>query len=172
MLRQQSRPDPDSRRSISGRSATRRLLLLSLPLLVGGCGMMPKMSPDANVSTVTLSASPDANDGFPVPVDIVVVRTDGLVGTVGALAARDWFAKRDQMRKDAADRMSVWSFEIVAGRTQAPFSISRSDRWDAKGIFVFANYIAPGDHRLRIDTLDRADVVLGPRDLSAAPSAK
>lgn len=159
-------------RSVSGRPASRRLILAGLPLLVAGCGLMPKMSPDANVSTVTLSASPDANDGFPVPVDIVVVRTDGLVGTVGALAARDWFAKRDQMRKDAADRMSVWSFEIVAGRTQAPFSISRSDRWDAKGIFVFANYIAPGDHRLRIDTLDRADVILGPRDISAAPTAQ
>lgn len=115
-----------------------------------------------------MSAAANANDGSAIAVDIVSLESDSLVETVMGMSANDWFAGRDQFVADNRGRANVWSYELVPGQSIAPVHFSRSERWDAKAIVVFAHYLNPGDHRLRVDTVSDPQVVLGPRTLTLA----
>lgn len=150
------------------RSPSRIAALALLALILAGCGMLPRVTPDAATRSLTITAASTANDGFAVAVDIVAVESDALVATVMAMSANDWFAGRDQFAADNIGRATLWSYELVPGQTIEPIQFSRSERWDARAIVVFAHYLGPGDHRLRVDTLESPQVVLGPRTLSLA----
>lgn len=135
--------------------------LLALPL--AGCGLVFR-SP-VHTRTVELRAAPRANDDTPVRVQLVVVRDDELAKTVGTLSAARWFATRDQMRADFPATLETAQWELVPGQTvrigRLPFR-----RRGARALFVFADYLAPGDHRARADPWTRATVELGERDFT------
>lgn len=141
------------------------MLLLSIPLLLGACGLFSDSIP---LSTVGFQVDNGANGDAPVPVDVVLISSSDLTPTLLALTAAEWFGRKAQLLRDSPETLRVQSFELVPGSTIAPQRINRRPRPVAA--LVFANYQTPGAHRLRLVTQDEAIIRLGTRDLLIAPT--
>lgn len=139
------------------------LLLGGVLLLAAGCG-----SP-VRTRAFAVQVAPEANDRSPVPVALVVVYDPSLLETVAALTARDWFRQREQLARDFPGGFTALSWEFVPGQ-RVPLQPVRFRHRRARGAFVFADYAAPGDHRIRIDPYRRVTIRLLDDDLSVAPS--
>lgn len=128
-------------------------LLLALAFVMGGCG------PRVSTRSFTLLANAEANDRSPVPVELVLVRDPALVEVLGALGARAWFEGRVQLTRDHPDAFETREWELVPGqqiRIDFPFGSRKG-----AALFVFANYLSAGAHRVRVDGLERFTLVLG-----------
>lgn len=130
------------------------LLALLAVVLATGCGRGA-----VRTKLFTVRADSAANRSTPVPVDLVVVFDKKLVDELGALPAREWFAKRAQFSRDHPTGYWVASWELVPGQT-LPLQRLPYRRRGARAAFVFADYLERGDHRVRIDPFRAATVVL------------
>jgi type VI secretion system protein len=122
----------------------------------------------AKVSTrgFEVVAAPDANRHSPIPVDLVLVRTDALAAIVTGLSAKQWFAQRSQLLKDHPGDLEYRSWEFVPGK------VSEIDRFpfdSRKGIalVVFADYLSEGAHRLRVDPMKKFRLTLSEEGFQA-----
>lgn len=134
--------------------------MLICALSLSGCGLMPNLIPDIQTEKIRISASPKVNQGFPVAVDIVLLNENLLVEVVKDLSGKEWFKKRDQFAIDHPKLAHVIRREVVEGENLPVVKLKYSQRTKAKGVFVFANFLADGTHRLRIDTIKEPKIVL------------
>lgn len=110
-------------------------------------------------------AAPNANNDFPVAVDIVAVKDGEFAQVLAETPARDWFQQRDSFLSSNADALNVQSFELVPGQTIKDISYSWGDRRTYSAIFVYADFMRPGIHRARIDQFDSPTILLGSNTL-------
>ena len=101
-----------------------------------------------------VTVAPDANADQPVPVDVVMVWNKKMAGQVSELAAKDWFQRKRQMRRDDPDEraFAVREWEWVPGQDVPALDVvvpSRHFR-GANAVFLFANYPGDGPHRVRM----------------------
>lgn len=91
----------------------------------------------------------DANNDSATAVDIVLVYDEGLVKEFIGMPADKYFANAKQFRNDYAQNVSVYHWEVVPGQLipSQRLNITRSAPLAA---FVYARYLSPGDHRIRI----------------------
>ena len=102
--------------------------------------------------SVTLAADADANLNSAVAVDLVMLHDDETLGLVQNLPAAKWFATRDDLFKTFPKGLTFQSVEVVPGQTlQIKQDIFLQKRQTAT--LVFANYLTPGEHRVRVDQL-------------------
>lgn len=129
------------------------LVLALLPGVLTGCA--------ASVSTKAFQvvAAPDANRTSPVPVDLVLVRAEALVPVLTALSARQWFEGREQFLRDYPGGLEYRSWEFVPRQVLEVGRLPFSDR-KGYALLVFADYLAEGVHRLRVDPLEEFRLVL------------
>jgi type VI secretion system protein len=132
-------------------------------LLLSGCGLF-SASPPVRLSTVSFQVAAQANDDTPIAVDLVMVGKRDIVDTIGQLNAADWFARKNQLRRDYPDQLSVMDWELVPGQG-VPATKVEPDR-KAWAAYFFAAYAAPGAHRAAVTNLHDVDVTLGPDDLT------
>ncbi len=151
----------DSEKKIS----TYSIAVLLLGMLLVSCSYVPKLLPDVNIKTIQIVASSKANQGFPVAVDVVVVNDELLLKTVEGLSAKDWFSGRGQFLTDHSETAVIVSREVVPGKRAPIIELARSIRVDAKAVFIFANYIDQSVNRLRIDSIEEAQVVLSAKTI-------
>ncbi|MBU26292.1 MAG: hypothetical protein CMD99_09735 [Gammaproteobacteria bacterium] len=151
----------DSEKKIS----TYSIAVLLLGMLLVSCSYVPKLLPDVNIETIQIVASSKANQGFPVAVDVVVVNDELLLKTVEGLSAKDWFSGRGQFLTDHSETAVIVSREVVPGKRAPIIELARSIRVDAKAVFIFANYIDQSVNRLRIDSIEEAQVVLSAKTI-------
>lgn len=135
-----------------GRSL-RCLLALSLTAclaLVGCSSGGERIAVDALVLDVAVRA----NDDSPIAVDFVAVSDPALLELLSGVTASQWFAEREQYRRDYRQWFSVWSLELVPGqfREVGDFPLAGSR---VAGLLVFAGYNTPGAHRLRLSESGR-----------------
>lgn len=147
---------------------SRRLLLavlcaLALPGGAAGC------RPAVKTKALALYAAPRANDGSAVAVEMVVVYDEELLKVVAELTARQWFQQRERLREDHPGGLRSLSWELVPGQS-IPLQPLRYPRRKARGAFVFADYYAPGDHRVRIDPHGKVLVTLKEEGFSIDPT--
>lgn len=149
------------RRSWASRS--KAALVLALPW-VGAMGCAHKVS----TKSFQVVAVPMANADSPVPLDVVIVRADALLPVVTALSAKQWFLQREQLRRDHPGGIDFRSWEFVPGQTVDINPLPFPDR---KGValFVFADYLSEGVHRLRVDPMEKFRLVLRPGGFEAEP---
>lgn len=122
-------------------------------------------------SVSVLSAS-DANLNSALAVDVVLVRDDATLAMLASMPASKWFVTRGEIQKTFPQALSVHSMEIAPGQTlRLPSGAFGEAR--VTGVFVFADYLTPGEHRVRMDQL-QGDVLvqLAARDftVSAQPT--
>jgi type VI secretion system protein len=136
------------------------LLLLSAGVSLSACGTTDYMFPDTATSLVRIQAAGDANDGFPVAVDVVIVTDETLAPVLSSVTARDWFSGKAQYIADNPGKLVVKAFEVVPGQAVADIEFSRGDRAATKAVLIFANYMRAGVHRARVETIERVLVAL------------
>lgn len=130
-------------------------------LLVGaaGCGVGEKLS-ELKVGTYSalgaklnldVHISPKANQNSPVALDLLVIYDPQLLSRVLGMTAKQWFEQKTQILRDyqKGESLDYWSWEWVPGqeigRLKLPLEAT------AKGAVLFARYLTPGAHRIRID---------------------
>ena len=99
---------------------------------------------------VQVNVSESANQNHPVQLDLLLVYKKKLGKKLLKLSAKEWFAKRDQFKRDYPDRkrFDSWEWEWVPGQQVVEQKLPLRGR--AKLGIIFANYLSPGDHRVRI----------------------
>ncbi len=121
-------------------------LLLVLPsgCLWGG----PKVA----TRSFEVVAAPDANREGPVPVDLILLRSEPLVALVAGLTARQWFDQRSQLLRDHPNDLDYRGWEFVPGQA-VRFDDFPFESRNGVALFVFADYLSEGAHRVRVDPL-------------------
>lgn len=108
--------------------------------------------------SVAVVAAEGANLNSPVALDIVLLKDDATLGIVTAMSAAKWFASRSDFEKTFPLGMSYRSMEVVPGqKLKIPVEAFGSER--LMGVIVFADYLTPGEHRMRIEQL-QGDLVV------------
>lgn len=112
--------------------------------LLGGCG------PSIETKTLGFEVAPDANDRTPVPVELVVVYDEEVLPLLLELTARQWFEGREQLLLDHPRGVRSYLWELVPGQ-ELPTMRLPMPRDGALAAVVYADYLSPGAHRVRID---------------------
>ncbi len=103
-------------------------------------------------NSVTVAADVDANLNSAIAVDVVMLHDEETLGLVQNMSAAKWFATRDDLLKTFPKSLSFQTAELVPGQTLQ----LKQDMFLQKrqvGTIVFANYLTPGEHRMRVDPL-------------------
>jgi hypothetical protein len=140
---------------------------LLLALLAAGC--IPFRAGPVKLRGYVLSADPGANGESPVQVDLVVVGEAELAKAVGKLSSAQWFAQKGQLLLDHPRGLEVTSLEPVPGQMLPRERLRLRARKQAAAAFVFANYPAKGDHRVRVDPFPWISIRLTADSLAVAP---
>lgn len=132
-------------------------------------GVMDFASPKGNKlgwDSVTIMASNDANLNSPVALDIVLFKDEASLTMAATLPAAKWFATRGEMEKTYPQAISYKSYEVAPGQTlRIPVTEFGSGR--VAGVMVYADYLTPGEHRVRADQLQGMVLVqLGAKDFA------
>lgn len=107
---------------------------------------------------VTVHIAADANQNSPIAVDLLVVYDEKLMARLLQMTAREWFAQRDQIRRDFKDGegFDAWAWEWIPGQKIPVQELPLKPA--ALGALVFSDYDSPGTHRSRIDPF--LDIIL------------
>lgn len=105
--------------------------------------------PDLEIETVSIYADPDANQNSAIAVDLVLVYNQELAKTIGKLTAAKYFAMSKQLLLDNPTLLDIWHWELVPGQIVEDFEPPQ-DNGEAFAGYVFANYLSPGEHRIKI----------------------
>jgi type VI secretion system protein len=111
---------------------------------------------------VSVNISENANQNNPISLDLVFVYNEKLSDDLVKMTAKDWFAKREQLRRDYIEGEGVeyLNWEWIPGQ-KIPLQILPL-KANAKAAFVFADYQTPGAHRFRADPFN--DIVIHLRE--------
>lgn len=112
----------------------------------------------------TVLAGADANLNSAVAVDIVLARDDATLNLVSGLSAAKWFSTRNDIKKSFPQGLRYRSLELAPGQSMR-LPGSEFEGLRVVGVLVFADYLTPGEHRVRVDQSDGEVVAqLGARD--------
>lgn len=123
-----------------------------LGISVTGCNLLKndqEPEHEIHLDTLSISLDADANEYSATAIDLLVVYKKSLLRTLSKTSARKYFDNREQFFKDYPDMVDVWHWELTPGQRIVDFQIPfRED--SPEGAFIFCNYYAPGEHRIRI----------------------
>lgn len=146
---------------VTGHNRRVSFIIAACALLSSGCFWR-----HAPITTrdFTIRTSPSANDNRPIAVAAVMVYDRTVLATVEKMTAAQWFATREQLRNDSPNGVDERDWELVPGSQLrlSPLPFPRK----GLGLFVFANYSGPGEHRVRLDTWREPAITLGDRTLT------
>jgi type VI secretion system protein len=117
---------------------------------------------------VVIAAGDGSNQNTPTAVDFVFALEETMPEKLAALSATKWFQVRDDMLRTYPAQLSVKSFEVAPGQIlRVPGE--RFGTPNVIAVFVFADYLGPGDHRMKVELLSGGIMLnLGARDFSVA----
>ena len=95
---------------------------------------------------VKFKVNKEVNNNAPVSVDLVVAYDAEPLGKLASLTADQYFDGKDQLKKDFADKVDFFEWEIVPGQQKEDESISLTKAYGLGG-FVFGRYSTPDAHR-------------------------
>jgi type VI secretion system protein len=147
------------------RQCAARLGILSLGMPGASCALLqrPRQKPKVGPSfRFQVLSEQGANQNFPIAVDLVLVQDQMFVEKLAQMPASTWFAEREQIKRDSPVKpmLQVSSWEWTPGqKLDEPIPASFPARgWAA---FLFAHYLAPGPHRVRLDSYSEFTLTLG-----------
>ncbi|OQY58006.1 MAG: hypothetical protein B6245_14030 [Desulfobacteraceae bacterium 4572_88] len=107
---------------------------------------------------ITVNVTEKANQNNPVAMDFLLVYDKNLLGELLKMSSKDWFEKREQIKLDYLEGEGVecWSWEWVPGQ-KIPIQVLPL-KANAEGALIFAEYLCPGAHRIRVQPFD--DIVI------------
>jgi type VI secretion system protein len=127
-------------------------LCLVVAALSQGCGIGVKTRALVGGKVkVQVFVSQNANQNNPVAVDLLMVYDKNLLKELTRMSAKEWFEKREQIRRDYSEGtgFDAWEWEWVPGQNVNLQELPLKPA--AIGGLVFANYLTNGVHRGRFD---------------------
>jgi type VI secretion system protein len=111
----------------------------------------------------------NANFNSPVALDVLLVYDEDLLKQLLKMPAREWFDRRDQIKRDFPDGsgLDAWSWEWVPGQRIPVQRLPLVAR--AKAMVIYANYLSPGEHRARRPPHESVSLQLLERDFTVSP---
>lgn len=144
-------------------SALRVGSCLAVMTLLVGCSSDGD-SPDLSIDSVSLYSDLNANLNSATPVDLVLTYDSQVDKMVSSLSASKYFQNSLQLQRDNPTSLDVWHWELVPGQSVVDFEIDQS-KGDALNAYVFANYLTPGDHRIKVAPSGKVKILLLKNDL-------
>jgi type VI secretion system protein len=145
----------------------RLLCLLAVLLLTASCGYWVRTRAFLGAKVhMSVQIAPAANQNNPVAMELLLVYDQKLLDTLMKTPAREWFEKREQFRQDNPEGKGFdsWHWEWVPGEMVPPQTLPL--KANAKAGIIFANYVAAGEFRARINGKKNFTVSLGDRSLT------
>ncbi len=139
--------------------------------MIASLGLASCTGPELAMQSVDILADIDANDNSATAVDLVLLYHMDLVKTFGSLSAAQYFENAPQLLLDNPGLLDVWHWELVPGQAVQSFQPDQKKGRAFTG-FVFANYIAPGPHRLQVPGDGILHVILEKGDLKNGPTSR
>ena len=151
---------------------TKAISILTILIFVNGCAVFEfgqkAIRTPVPVKEVSLMSEENANQGFPIPVDIIIVNSEDLVAIIAEMDTDTWFSQRDFIMPQNLGKLEAVSYEVIVGDIEDPVVFDWSDRKDARAVFVFANYIDSDVGKVRVDNIEAPVIRLGQRDIRVA----
>ena len=138
------------------------LLIAVASMAVAACSYV---LPSIQLEKVEVVVSPQANQDNPIALDVLIVYDKAMLDRVLMLTARQWFNQRDQFKRDFPTGYDLLQWELGPGQT-APTRPVPKGSGKAVASIVFADYVTPGHHRARLDTIIAARIHLNERDFT------
>lgn len=135
---------------------------LCMTLGLASCSNDPL--PELIIESVSIYTDPDANQNSATAVDLVIIYDPELVKILGQLSADKYFGASRQLLLDNPSLLDIWHWELVPGQIVQDFTPPQEEG-AAFAAFVFANYLTPGDHRLRVSPEGIVKILLTRTDL-------
>ena len=135
-------------------------LCMALGLVSCSNGNLPELT----IESVSIYTDPDANQNSATAVDLVIIHDEELVKILGQLSAEKYFGASRQLLLDNPTLLDIWHWELVPGQIVQDFSPPQEEG-PAFAAFVFANYLTPGDHRLKVSPEGIVKILLTRTDL-------
>jgi type VI secretion system protein len=101
------------------------------------------------LNKVSFRVADDVNDSSPVTLHILIPYKDDLLSELSKMSAEDYFKKSEQIKKDNAGNLDVFSWDLIRSQKLDDEPISPT-KVSGVGILVFVRYSTPGDHRILI----------------------
>jgi len=140
--------------------------------LLYSCGAIPgfKGGPSLGPSLhLNVSIFDNVNQNHPIEVDVVMVYDKDLVEELSEMPAAEWFQRRFQIENEdlSGEKVEFSSWEWAPGQLIGPVNLQFSRK--GRAVIIFANFLAEGEHRVRIDKHDRLRLFLGEEGLEIEP---
>jgi type VI secretion system protein len=140
-----------------------------MSIALAGCNLLSQQKersphdPEIRLQSIDIALDADANTHTATAVDLLIVYKMDILKTLMKLPAREYYASADQIRRDYPDMMDVWHWELTPGQSIVNYPITlRGD--EAAGAVIFADYLTPGDHRIRLGSFEHLHVRLRRND--------
>ncbi len=130
------------------------------------CSSTSTPKPEFLMNSISMYATADSNNNSALAVDLVIVYNFNLLATLNQMSACTYFASVKQLLLDNPTLLDVWHWELIPGQTVQNFQPPQ-DKGEGFGAFVFANYLTPGDHRLRVPPDGVVNILLMKDDLKS-----
>ncbi len=113
---------------------------------------------------VEVIVSEDVNQNRPIALDLIVVYDEKLLEQILEMSSKDWFEKKNQIRRDylKGEGFDSWEWEWVPGQSVPSQRLPLKPK--AMSGFIFADYLSKGKHRYRIDPFGGVKIHLSEKD--------
>jgi type VI secretion system protein len=112
------------------------------------------------LQSINVIAEADANNGRPIPLDVVFTRDRETLKDLEGFTASGWNSVKGTNLGNWEGKIVSKSFEVGPGQ-QVQITEFPEGYADALGIVVYANYNQPGLHRLVFTEVREIELILG-----------
>lgn len=119
------------------------------------------------LKTISLVSDTDANEGYPVALDVVFVSDKKVLDTLNQLRSAEWFSGKSDYIRNNPKLLTVLSWEIVPGQGFYNVDVS-APLLPAIGVFIFANFDGPRSYRMLIQNEKSVSIRLRRNDYELA----
>jgi type VI secretion system protein len=148
------------------------IIVIAVCFQLSGCSVLSILDskkPVLDWKGLVVVTSEGANSNSALSFDVVFVFDDASLNLVSGLSASKWFASKIDLAKTFPKTLSYRSWEFVPGQTlEIPSAVFGPQR--AVGVFIFCDYLVPGDHRQRVDQFRNGMIIqLNSREFTVSP---
>ncbi len=134
----------------------RAFLLISIAALwmigLTSCGIKVRIRKMMGVKqTIKVFVSQKVNQNSAIAMDLVFVFDKQLMDKLREMASKEWFEKREQIKRDYLVGVGIDTLEREWVPGQLVPDIKLKLKPKAKGALIFAKYSMPGAHRFVVD---------------------
>ncbi len=127
-----------------------RFFSLAMFLMLSACSLF-KECPNVPIylQEVNFSLDSDANSKSATAIDLLIVYDPALLEVLLKMDAKDYYVASKQLKQDYPSLADILHWELTPGQVVKDYPINLRSA-APEGAVMFADYYAPGPHRVRI----------------------